>query len=585
MKTKNTYPFYFLLAAIGIASCQKLDREFNTDITQDQITGSFVNTQNLLNGVYAELREGFQEVGGEAMMASTTDEAEHTNENSSVQLFNQGAWTAFNNPADVWGPYFRAVRKANFFLENAAPGKVNLDQYKTDLTTLNQKLAEVARWRYEARFLRAFYYFELVKRYGGVPLITRTLNDADASTTQRTPLDQCIKFITDECDSAAANLPLTYATGELGRITKGAAMALKGRTLLYAASDLFNTTSWAPGYAKPELISLPAGDRMARWKAAADAAKALIDLAGTNYALAANYKALFNTNNSPEIIFARTGAISNFSGSANSNTFEAINFPIGFDKGQSGTTPTQDLVDAYEVKVNATTSVPFDWSNATYAAAPYANRDPRLGFSVVTNNSSLSTVSGITRNVQIWEGGRDGKPIPNATKTGYYLRKYINEGVNLTTNTGAAHTWIYMRLAEVYLNYAEALNEYSPGHADIKKYVDLVRVRNGNLANPQMPPLPAGLSQAQMRDRIRNERRIELAFEDYRAWDVRRWMLAPQTLGVPIHGVRIISTGTNAFTYTPITVENRVFSTKMYLFPIPQTELSVAQGLVQNPLW
>lgn len=580
MKTRSIYAVSLFLAALGLASCQKLDREFNTDITKDQVTGSFVNTQNLLNGVYAELREGFLEIGGEAMMASTTDEAEHTNENNvSVQTFNQGAWTAFNNPADVWGQYFRAVRKANFFLENAAPGKVNLDQYKSDLTTLNAKLAEVARWRYEARFLRAFYYFELVKRYGGVPLITQTLNDDAAATTQRTPLEQCIKFITDECDSAAANLPVTYVATELGRATKGAAMALKARTLLYAASDLFNTTTWAGSYAKPELIALPAGDRVARWKAAADAAKAVIDLAGTGYALATNYKSLFNTNNSTEIIFARTGGISNFSGSANSNTFEAANYPIGFDKGQSGTTPTQDLVDAYEMK---TTGKPISDPTSGYDPAnPYANRDPRLGLSVVINNSNLSTVSGTTRAVQIWEGGRDGKPIPNATKTGYYLRKYLNEGVNLTTNTGAAHTWIYLRLAEVYLNYAEALNEYSPGHADIKKYVDMVRARTGIA----MPALPAGLSQAQMRDRIRNERRIELAFEDHRAWDARRWMIAPQTLGAPIRGMKIISTGPGAFAYTPQTVESRVFAPKMYLYPLPQTEIVAGPALVQNPLW
>ncbi len=573
MKKKGVYYFVILLTVLAVAACQKLDRELQTDITQDQITGSYTNTQFLLNNVYTELREGFQEIGGEAMMASTTDEAEHTNDASSVQLFNQGAWNASNNPADVWGTYFRAIRKANYFLENAAPEKVNLDIYKTDPTTLALKLADVVRWRYEARFLRAFYYFELVKRYGGVPLITRTLGEADINTTQRAPLEQCINFIKAECDSAAANLPLSYATGELGRATKGAAIALKSRMLLYAASDLFNTTSWASGYQKPELISLPAGDRMARWKAAADTAKFLIDLAGTNYALAANYKALFNTNNSTEIIFARTAAAS--------NSFETINFPIGFDKGQSGTTPTQDLVDAYEVKLSATSSVPFDWSNPTYAAAPYANRDPRLALTVVTNNSSLSTVSGITRAVQIWEGGKDGKPIPNASKTGYYLRKYLNESVNLTNNTAAIHSWIYIRLAEIYLNYAEALNEYSPGHADIKKYVDLVRNRPGIT----MPPLPAGLSQSDMRTRIRNERRIELAFEDHRAWDVRRWMLAPQTLGAPIRGVKIISTGTNSFTYTPQMVENRVFTPKMYLFPVPQAELSVSPGLVQNPLW
>jgi len=570
---KNLKYLFCFLTLVVFVSCQKLDRELETDINQQQIAGSFNNVQSLLNGVYSELREGFLEIGGEAMMASTTDEAEHTNESSSVQLFNQGAWNASNNPADVWGTNFRAIRRANLFLETADPAKINLDAFKTDIPTLTLKLAEINRWRYEARFLRAFFYFELVKRYGGVPLITKTLTEQDIATTQRASLEQCVKFIVDECDSAATTLPLVYATGELGRATKGAALSLKSRVLLYAASDLFNTPSWAGGYAKPELISLPVGDRMLRWKAAADAAKAVIDLAGTGYALATNYRSLFTTFNSPEIIFTRSNAAS--------NSFEINNFPIGFNLGRSGTTPTQDLVDAYEVKVNATTSIPFDWSNPVHAAAPYANRDPRLGLSVVTNGSSFSTVSGQTRSVEIWTGGRDGKPIPDATKTGYYLRKYVNESVNITNNNTAVHSWIYFRLAEIFLNYAEALNEYSPGHADIKIYVDRVRNRTGVI----MPPLPAGLSQSQARDRIRTERRIELAFEDHRAWDVRRWMIAPAAFGTAIRGVKITQVSPGVFAYVPETVENRAFQPKMYLFPILQTELSVAPGLVQNPLW
>lgn len=573
MKMKGIKYLTFFMVVVFLGSCEKLDRELITDINQEQLVGSFTNVQNLLNGVYLELRDGFGEVGGEAMMASTTDEAEHTTETNSVQLFNQGAWNAANNPADVWAPYFRAIRRANYFLESADPAKMNLDIYKGDATTYQQKVDEVKRWRYEARFLRAFYYFELVKRYGGVPLITRTLSEQDVAGVQRSSLQDCIKFISDECDSAAAILPVVHATGDLGRATKGAALALKSRTLLYAASDLFNTSPWAGGYPKQELIALPAGDRAARWKAAADAAKALIDLAGTGYALATNYRTLFTSNDNTELIFTRRNT--------GSNTFEINNFPIGFDKGESGTTPTQDLVDAYEVKVNATTAVPFDWNNPAHAAAPYANRDPRLGLSVVFNNASFSTVSGQTRAVQIWEGGRDGKPIPNATKTGYYLRKYVNEGVNLVNNTTAVHTWIYFRLGEIYLNYAEALNEYSPGHADIKTYVDRVRARTG----VAMPALPAGLSQAEMRMRIRNERKVELAFEDHRAWDVRRWMIAPATLGTQIRGVRVVSTAPNTFTYTPQVVENRVFQNHMYLFPIPRTEVVIAPGILQNPNW
>lgn len=567
---KRTNILAVLALALAFGACQKLDRELTTDLSLEQIENSFNNLQLLLNGVYAETREGFTEIGGEAMMASTTDEAEHTIESASVQLMNQGAWNSINNPAGVWSEMYRGIRRANIFIETASPDKVNLDAFKTDPTTLRQKWEEVTRWTYEARFLRALFYFELVKRYGGVPLITASsISEANVPAMTRNSLQDCFNFITAECDSAAKNLPLTYASGDLGRATKGAAMALKSRALLYAASDLFNTSTWAGGYADAGLISLT-GNRAVRWQAAADAAKAVIDLPGAGYALATNYAALFNTFNSPEIIFARRNAAS--------NTFERINYSVGFE-GRSGTTPTQDMVDAYDVKVNATTSVPFDWNNPAHAASPYANRDPRLGFAIATNGASF-TANGVTRPIETWPGGRDARPLPNATKTGYYLRKYV-ANVNLLTNTTAVHSWIHFRLAEIYLNYAEALNEVTPGHADIKRYYDLVRTRGG----VAMPPLPAGLSQAVVREKIRAERRVELAFEDHRAWDVRRWMMASTTLGGPVRGVEIMRSSTGTVSYAPKVVETRVFQPKMYLFPIPQNEIAISPGLKQNPLW
>ena len=567
MKRINILFFVALVVVFG--ACQKLDRELTTDLSLQQVENSFNNLQQLLNGVYAETREGFLEIGGEAMMASATDEAEHTIEASSVQLLNQGAWNAINNPANVWGEMYRGIRRANIFVETASPDKVNLDAFRNDATAFQQKRDEVSRWAYEARFLRAFFYFELVKRYGGVPLITASsTSEADVAGIRRNALQECFQFISNECDSAAKYLPVSYATGELGRATRGAALALKSRALLYAASDLFNTPSWAGGYPDAALISLT-GNRAARWQAAADAAKTVIDLPGTGYALASNYNALFTTFNNAEIIFTRRNS--------STNVFERVNYPIGFE-GRSGTTPTQDLVDAYEVKVNATTSVPFDWSNPLHAADPYSGRDPRLGMTILTNNVSF-TANGGTRPVETWTGGRDARPLVNASKTGYYLRKYV-ANVNLLTNTTAVHSWIHFRLAEIYLNYAEALNEVSPGHADIKRFYDLVRNRTG----VAMPLLPGGLSQEQVRERIRNERRVELAFEDHRAWDVRRWMTAPAALGTAVRGVEVTNTA-NSFTYTPVVVENRVFQPKMYLFPIPQNELSISGGLKQNPMW
>jgi hypothetical protein len=343
--------------------------------------------------------------------------------------------------------------------------------------------------------------------------------------------------------------------------------------LLYAASDLFNTTTWAGGYGNTELISLPGSNdpaiRRARWTAAAAAAKAVIDLPGTGYVLHNNYRNLFINNSYTirEVIFSRRNSAS--------NEFERANYPVGYDLGASGTTPSQNLVDAYEMS-NGTR---FDWNNPTHAANPYANRDPRLGLNIILNNTTYKG-----RAVEAWIGGRDGQGVVNATRTGYYLKKYVNENLNLLLNNTSVKSWNIFRLAEIYLNYAEALNEVSSGNADIKRYVDLVRARTG----VALPALPNGLSQADMRERIRNERRVELAFEDHRGWDVRRWMIGPQTLGAPLMGVDITRQGngtTATFQYKRVEVEKRVFESRMYLYPIPQNDLNVSTGLIQNPGW
>ncbi len=403
---KRILSFFFVAAVIGLSSCEDLERELITDISEKQLIRSYDFTLNRLNSIYTDIPAGYLQIDG-AMTASATDEAEHTLETSDVQKFNNGSWNAIDNPENLWGSLYRGIRKTNQLL--VATDSINLDQFRLDpastaQATYQSRLNDIRRWKYEARFLRAYFYFELVKRYGGVPLFTQALSiEQDFSTVKRNTLAECINYITAECDSAAKILPLTYAATDLGRATRGAALSLKSRVLLYAASDLFNTTTWATGYANPELISLPSGDRAARWKAAADAAKAVIDLAGTGYALSANYRNLFITNGytQPEIIFSRRNGAS--------NQFERANYPIGYDLGNSGTTPSQNLVDAYEMS-NGTR---FDWNNPTHAANPYTGRDPRLGLNVILNNTTYKG-----RSLEAWAGGRDGQGIVNATKRG-----------------------------------------------------------------------------------------------------------------------------------------------------------------------
>ncbi len=558
-----------IIPATGVflfTACEKFVQDDPTAFTEEIVRHSYEYTIARANSIYADLPDGMLYIDG-AMMAAASDEAEHTLETSAIQKFNTGAWNAFDNPDNRWGHYYTGIRKANQFLETA--DSVNLDIYRLnpDPSAQNDyrnRLAEINRCKYEIRFLRAFFYFELIKRYGGVPLITHTISLDDDSyyQIQRNTLAECVQFVADECDSAAAILPVQYPAEELGRATAVAALALKSRLLLYAASELFNTPSWAGSYAHPELISLP-GDRQTRWKAAADAAKAVIDLNART--LSSSYPDLFGASNfnNQEVILARRNG--------QSNQFERASYPIGYDLGQSGTTPSQNLVDAYEMS----DGTPFDWGNPAHATAPYENRDPRLTFSILTNNAPFKG-----RVIESWAGGRDGAGIEQSSRTGYYLSKYVNPNLDLLQNQAGVHSWVIFRLAEIYLNYAEALNEYDPGHPDIKYYVDRIRTRNG----VDMPPLSAGLVQHAMRERIYHERQVEFAFEDHRFWDLRRWLQAPTYLGAPIRGVSIVKNGTE-FIYTPIQVENRVFEPKMYLYPIPQSELLVTQGWSQNPIW
>lgn len=572
MKSTIKYITGIFIVFLAMSCDDMLDRDEQLMLTSDLANTLYSYTEAKAAALYTSLPSGFDYFSG-AMMASACDEAEHTLETSPVHKYNTGAWSSIDNPDNAWSRYYIGIRRANLFLETA--DSVNLDRYALDPNPARQleyqtRKNNVKRWKYEARFLRAFFYFELVKRYGGVPLITETisLND-DFKNIKRSTLEKCIDFISSECDSAASVLPVTYATTDLGRVTKGAALALKSRVLLFAASDLFNDPSWAPGYANPNLISLPADKtRTERWQAAADAAKAVIDLTGTGYALATNYVSLFKTFNSPEIILVRRAAAS--------NTFERANYPIGYDLGNSGTTPSQNLVDDYEVKVNSTTSVPFDWNDPAHAANPFAGRDPRLGFSILVNGATFKG-----RQVQSYVGGLDGPGKMLASRTGHYLFKYIDPNLDLLLNKTSVHSWILIRLAEVYLNYAEALNECQPGHPDIAIYLNKVRQRTG----VAMPAVSGELSQAEMRDKIRHERRIELAFEEHRPWDARRWMKAVEWFNAPLKGLRITKNTDDSYTYEVINVENRKFEPRMYFYPIPQSELNIAKEWLQNPLW
>ena len=556
------FSYIYISAAISIAftlsSCNGfLDREEDSFIDKTATFDSYNRTKQYLTYAYTLLPDGLNRFSREAMLASATDDAEFAIESAEIQQFNNGSWNALNNPDDVWNRYYSGISKCCTLLENT--NHVNLDISRLDpdkQVEYANSLKDIRMWRAEARFLRAYFHFELLKRYGPIPIVTSTLSiNGNYENTPRPTMKEVVDFIAKECDIAADTLELTpwrNVNDAFGRATKGAALALKSRLLLYAASPLYVDFGDTNEANKPTDVAL--------WKSAADAAKTVIDL--NQYELASSYADLFkNDFQNKEYIFVRRYA-------ANSD-FEKSNFPVSFG-GKGGTNPSQNLVDDYEML----DGTPFDWNDPAKAAQPFENRDARLGATILMNMAPFKG-----KKVATYPEGADASPNPNATKTGYYLRKFLNEDVNIQTGgSSSGHVVPLFRLAEIYLNYAEALNECDPTNPDIALYLNKVR-------NRASLPNVSALSQEQMRAVIQHERRVELAFEEHRSWDVRRWKIASSTFGAPLMGVQIERKPLGGYTYMPVKVEQRVFQPKMYWYPIPQSEVLKLKQWKQNNGW
>lgn len=562
MNTKF-FRYVFVSMAVGSAftlcSCNDfLDREEDSFIDKTATFDSYNRTKQYLTYAYSLLPEGLNRFSGDALLGAATDDACFAIESSNIQQFNNGSWNALSNPDNVWDRYFAGIAKCCTLLENS--NHINLDISRLDpakRVEYENNLKDIRMWRAEAHFLRAYFNFELLKRYGPIPIIKSTLDiNKDYSDTPRPTMKEVVEFIANDCDMAADSLELTpwrNMNDAFGRATKGAALALKSRLLLYAASPLYVDFGDIDEANKPSDATL--------WKAAADAAKAVIDL--NQYALAPAYDDLFkNDFQNKEYIFVRRYP--------SNSDFEKSNFPVSYG-GKGGTNPSQNLIDDYEM-LDGTA---FDWNDPVKAAHPFENRDERLLATVLMNGVLFKG-----KRVATYPGGADATPNPNATKTGYYLRKFLNENVNIQTGGGSdGHVVPLFRLAEIYLNYAEALNEYDPTNPDIAVYLNKIRER------VSLPDVPSGLTQEQMRTLIHHERRVELAFEEHRFWDVRRWKVASSTLGAPVKGVKITQDDAGNFTYSPVQVEQRVFQPKMYWYPIPQSEVLKLHHWEQNKGW
>ncbi|MEA1786414.1 RagB/SusD family nutrient uptake outer membrane protein [Arenibacter sp. GZD96] len=623
MKKRRLFPFYTFLIAVALTACN--DDFLNTkpldSISSEATWADGALSEAFLFNVYASLgKGGFEEQG----LSAITDEAMFTHSGRNIDPFMEGTETpgavAWMSETYAWDNMFAAIRKANIAIEQLPEASF------TD-TVLKERLLG------EAHFLRAYYYHQLLRFYGGAPIIDRSFNLGEDLSVARNTFAENVDFIVSDLDQAAALLQGKEFTP--GRATQLAALALKSRVLLYAASDLRDgptasaTSSVLGSYSNLELIAYPSGDRTARWIAAKNAAQAALDL-GTGYKLnlgapvsaeegKANYLSIAMGGGSAvgdaaarsELIFERThtalfvpdtewplGGVHN----------GINNGPNGYHNW-AGNTPIQQLVDDYEMMDGSK----FDWNNPAHAADPYANRDPRFYMTILYDGADWKPrpddVVSFDQVDQVQTGTYDngsGGTVPgvdtrsspiedwNGSRSGYYVRKYIDADPSMTDNQSNTQVvpWPFIRYTEVVLNFIEAAIE-TGDEAAARDWLNKIRFRAG------MPAVTE--SGTALRDRYRNERRIEMAYEEQRYHDARRWMIPAETVG---RGIKVINVrGTlkpgatphspyrhdkNVYNYTYSVVDNtdnetRVWNDKMYYRPISRDEINRNDLLIQNP--
>lgn len=622
---KKLFQFKYLLPAllIWLTACKK---DFLNTKPLDQVSSEDVWTDGALaeafvNGVYNDNNTQGLGMGGfdEQMLASLSDEAVFTHAGRGINTINEGILnpsnTGWSASTYEWGVMYKKIRAANLALENLAVATFNDP-------VLNDRL------RGETHFLRAYYYQQLLRYYGAVPLITWSYGLNEDYKIARNSFAECVDFIIKECDSAV--ILLDGKTLARGRASKLAALALKARVLLYAASDLHDiptasaNSALIASYGNKELLGYTSGDRMARWVAARDAAKEVMDLSSgykldltapvTKEEAIRNYISISmgGGSNAPGVDKAAAVELI-FQRSFTSEKDEFGGVYVGLSNGPNGyhnwagNTPIQQLVDDYEMM----DGTKFDWNNATHKNQPYKNRDPRFYASILYDGADWKPRQLISGNVdpaneiQVGRYEVGGGMIPgldtrqssienwNGSWTGYYMRKFIDPDPAIVDNTTRSYIpWPFFRYTEAVFNYVEACIELNQ-EAEALLWLNRIRFRSG------MPAIVA--TGTALRDEYRNERRIEMAYEEQRYHDCRRWMIAPQTLGRKLVYINVTGTlkaGQTAvvpykydealynYTYLPVidnSLEDRQWVDKMYFRPLYRDEMNRNNLLIQNP--
>lgn len=587
-KLSDMQKLFYILVIVGLVgsvvltACQKtyesvpLGQQTTLDLAFDPLDSLGKQAMVYLLTTYQQsLYSGHNRVGGNYMDAASDDAISSASGIPAVQAIATGAYSATSpNADDQWTHDYAGIRNATVFI-------VYINRVPMNELLPNGQSARSA-YRSEARFLRAWLYFDLLKRYGGIPLLGDSIRQiSDNIQLPRNSFSDCVNYIVSECDNIKDSLRTAAMvnSNSYGRITQGAAMTLKSEVLLYAASPLFNGgnidgSNPLTGYASFD------GNR---WKLAADAAKAVIDL--NTYSLMSSFNDVFVTQAVP--VSTNTESIFWMQEGNQGHAVETNNAPVGFSSagGNGITSPTQNLVNAFPTD----SGYAITDANAHYNSDdPYSHRDPRLSLTVFHNGSLW-----LNRTVQTFDGAVD-KPggTVQQTKTSYYMRKFMGAFESVTSNppsySGTCHDFIYYRYAGVLLNYAEATNEVAGPTADVYNVLYALRKRAGILTGPDNTyGVPQGLTQDSMRAVIRNERRVEMAFEEQRFWDIRRWKIAGQVYNsAPLQGMDIqVSSGGQVF-FNLIPVLTTVFrDPQMYLYPIPYSEVIKNSQMKQNPLW
>ena len=513
---------------------------------------TFDRVKQSATNVYSYVQEGLLDVEG-TMIDAATDDAVYAWSTGGIKRFYDGSWNGTNLIDDRWASLYSAIAAANYFLDNCPddfPEAQYQDNYKTNL-------AELKNYPFEVRALRAYFHFELLRRYNRIVIGDRSFTMQEVNTLVPVSYDDAAGWIVSECDAVIPSLPKTYLgteKGEVARVTKGMAMALKARMLLYAASPLNN----------------PGGDA-GRYLEAAAAAKELID--------AGIYKLVSEetTNNADAqgLIFGKWCPVS--------SDFEAANFPVGFEGGNSGVCPSQNLAEAFDMA----TGEPFDWNDESMRSRMVvaSARDPRFARTLIYNGATFKG-----QPVQSYVGGRNGRPLDGATPTSYYLRKHIVEATSFVTGSEMSyqHIFPFFRYAEVLLNYAEALAAatQNPDFTGMKGEVEYTlsprEALNAVRARYNMPGITE-TDYAAFVKRLRNERRVELAFEGHRFWDIRRWKIGAET--TKVYGLTITPQNDGSFSYVRSVIQQRGWDDRMNFYPIADAELFKNHNLVQNDGW